>query len=204
MSGKKKYTGPLFVTLYYWEMDCLAYRHLSVYGRALLLEFRRLYNTHNNGKISMAVRQAAKLLNCCKDTAVKALEELEDKGWIRLTSKGSFSQKTEKTASEWRITNHPIGLGVDTPATKEYAIWRPDEIQNTVLLNRTTGPTKPDRKQKHGPTKPDRTPLNGPTRPDRGTPKTHPYGPTRPDTSISTIGEDVSARRGVAQSGERR
>ena len=122
---KRKFKGPLFVALYQWEMDCQAYRHLSVYGRALLMEFRKVYNGHNNGKIVMSVRQAAKLINCNKNTAAKTIKELEGKGWIRQSTKGSFSQKTDKTASTWRITNQPISMGVDTPETKEYASWTP-------------------------------------------------------------------------------
>ena len=122
---------PRFVQLHHWEMDCPAYRHLSVRGRALLLEFRRLYNGANNGEIYLSVRQAAALLNCCKDTAAKALEELEEKGWIRPMDKGSFQWKAHadgtrtKLATTWRITNQPIGMGVDTPATKEFTRWRP-------------------------------------------------------------------------------
>ena len=92
-----------------------------------MMEFRRAYNGYNNGEIVMSVRQAARLLNCNKDTAAKYLEELEKKGWVRLTEKGCFNQKTDKTASTWRITNQPVGLGVDTPATKEYARWEPEE-----------------------------------------------------------------------------
>ena len=104
----------------------------------------------------MSVRQAARLLNCHKDTAAKYLAEVEAKGWIRQTSRGRFSQKTDKTASTWRITNQPIGLGVDTPETKEYAKWKPGaEIQNAVPPDRTTCPTRSDRGQKNGPTKPD-------------------------------------------------
>ena len=156
MRRKKKFNGPLWVQLYHWEMDLPAYRHLSVYGRSLLLEFRRLYNGGNNGKIVMSVRQAAALLNCNKDTAAKYLTELEDKGWTRQNEKGYFTQKSDKTASKWRITNQPIGLGVDTPETKEYAKWQPPEIQNTDPIAGTVCPTMSDRKHKTGPTRSDR------------------------------------------------
>ncbi len=118
-------TGRRFVSIYHWEMDLPAYRHLSTYGRALLMEFRKAYNGQNNGEIVMSVRQAAKLINCDKKTAAKKIKELEGKGWIRNVTEGSFSQKTNKTASTWRITNQPIGRGVDTPETKEYASWTP-------------------------------------------------------------------------------
>ncbi len=120
--------APRFARLYHWEMDCPAYWALSCYARALLLEVRKRYNSANNGQISMAVREAAGLLNCHRDTAAKALQELQDKGWICATQKGNFDWKT-KVATKWRITNEPIGLGIDTPATKEYMRWKPgDEI----------------------------------------------------------------------------
>ena len=198
MSRRKKYNGPRFAALYDWEMKLPAYRLMSVYGRALLMEFRMAYTGHNNGEIVMSIRQAAELLNCNKDTAAKYLAELEEKGWIHQTSKGSFSQKTDKTASTWRITNQPIGLGVDTPETKEYAHWKPGvKIQNTAPLDRTVCPTTSDRDRKNGPTRSDRPPPICPTTSDREAPKTPPHGPTTSDTYISTL-------RGVAQSGERR
>ena len=125
---RKQPSGPPFAALYHWEMDLPAYRHLSCYGRALLMEYRRLYAPGRNGEIVMSVRQAADLLRCSKDTAHKAIRELADKGWIRVMQKGSFSQKTSKTASLWRITNQPVGAGVDIGETKEYAHWKPDDI----------------------------------------------------------------------------
>jgi len=182
----KASTGPRFLQFYHWEMECPAYRLLSCYGRALLMEFRRLYNGHNNGEIYMSVRQAGKLLNCHKDTAAKYIVELDEKGWIRQTSKGHFSQKTDKTASTWRITNQPIGLGVDTPETKEYMKWKPEgEIQNTVLKTRTTCPKNQDR-----------TPLNCPKNQDRDTPKTPLYGPKNQDTYISNHRGDAEGPLG--------
>ena len=126
-----KTKAPRFSAIYHWEMDTPAYRHLSVYGRALLIEFRRKYNPRNNGDIAMSGLDAASLLGCHKDTAFKALRELEEKGWIREVQKGSFHWKTDaggrkyRPATTWRITSQPIGLGVDTPATKEYVKWRP-------------------------------------------------------------------------------
>jgi DNA-binding transcriptional MocR family regulator len=138
---RKKYSGPRFIQFYDWELGCPAYRHLSVYGRALLIEFRIAYNGYNNGEIVMSVRQGAKLIGCNKDTAAKAIKELEEKGWIRLMEKGRFDQKTNKTASLWRITNQPIGMGVDTPETKEYMSWRPPEKIKT--RSHETGPAVP-------------------------------------------------------------
>ncbi len=128
---KNKSTGPKFSAIYLWEMDTPAYRCMSVWGRSLLIEFRRKYNPSNNGQIAMSVLDAARLLGCHRDTAFKALRELEEKGWIREEQKGSFHRKTDATgrkfrpATTYRITNQPVGLGVDIKATKEYMKWRP-------------------------------------------------------------------------------
>ena len=122
---------PCFSAVYFWEMDLPAYRHLSVYGRALLIEFRRKYNGSNNGFIAMSARDAAGLLGCDKDTAHKYLGELEEKGWIREAQKGSLHRKSDaggrkfRAATTWRITNQPIDLGVGTKETREYRDWKP-------------------------------------------------------------------------------
>ncbi len=128
---RTKSSGPRFAAIYLREMDTPAYRRMSAWGRSLLLEYRRKYNGSNNGEIAMSVRQAARLLNCCLDTAAKAQGELEEKGWVREAQKGSFHWKEDasgrkhRPATTWRITNQPVGLGTDTKATKEYMKWRP-------------------------------------------------------------------------------
>ena len=122
---------PKWVQIHFWELELPAYRLMSAYGRALVVEFRRKFNGSNNGDIPMSALEAARLLGCCKNTGFKVLGELEDKGWIRPTKKGSFHLKIDaagrqfRAATIWRITSQPIGLGVDTPATKEYVKWRP-------------------------------------------------------------------------------
>ena len=186
MTKRKKSSGPRFVALYEWEMKLPAYRLMSVYGRALLMEFRMAYTGYNNGDIVMSIRQAAKLLQCNKDTALKYLVELQDKGWVCQMTKGHFSQKTDKTASTWRITNQPIGHGVEIPATKEYAKWAPPQKQKPGRSIGTTCARSSDQESKTGATKPDRTPLNCAKTSDRDAPKTPPTGPTTSYTYSST------------------
>ena len=176
--------GLTFAAMYEWEMALPAWRMMSAHGRCLVLELRRKYNTRNNGEIVMSVREAAELLHCNKDTAHRALREVQAKGWAIPTQMGHFDQKTNKTATTWRITNQPIGLGLDTPETKEYARWQPEpKKQNAVPKFRTACPTDGDRCGKNGPKISDRTPPNCPTDGDRDPPKTPPDGPKIPDTS---------------------
>lgn len=190
--SRNRASGPRFVSLYEFEIACPAYRQMTLHGRALLIEFRMIYNGTNNGSIGMSVRRAADLLNCGKNRAEKALQELQDKGWIVRTGKGSFDQKTGKRSTTWRITNQPIGLGVETPATKEYMRWTPEkglpEIQNTVPRRGTAGPSQGDRCRNHGPSQGDRTPPNGPSQGDRGTYETADHGPSEGDIYNLAIG----------------
>ena len=121
--NEEKYKG--FIRLEHDLVRSEVWAGLSANATRLLIGIWDQYNGHNNGEIVMSVRQAAKLINCNKNTAAKTIKELEGKGWIRQSTQGSFSQKTNKTASTWRITNQPIGMGVDTPESKEYASWTP-------------------------------------------------------------------------------
>tara|TARA_B110000046_G_C12818020_1_gene324148 strand:- start:59 stop:643 length:585 start_codon:yes stop_codon:yes gene_type:complete len=70
-----------------------AYTHLSVYGRAALLEFLYRFNGANNGEIQISVRQLGKALNCGKNKAVDVFLELQDKGWIKYSNKNCKSAK---------------------------------------------------------------------------------------------------------------
>ncbi len=111
-----------FVKLEHFEMNCPAYRLMSLAGRASLMEFRRRYDGGNNGEISLSVRELAGLLNCSINTAHKAIKELERLGWVKAAVKGTFTCKT-RYATTWILTNQPLGNELPT---KEYARWRPE------------------------------------------------------------------------------
>jgi len=62
-----------------------------------------MYTGLNNGRIVMAVRTLSKLIPCSKDTASRALNELELAGFIDVMKIGAFARK-ERHASEYRLT----------------------------------------------------------------------------------------------------
>ena len=111
-----------FVKLEHFEMDCPAYREMSLLGKASLMEFRRRYDGGNNGEISFSVRELASRLGCADNTANKAINELQRLGWIKVAVQGTFTRKT-RHATTWILTNQPLG---DELPTKEYARWRPE------------------------------------------------------------------------------
>ncbi len=119
---KRKRGGPRFAMLKFGMMDSPAWRALSGDAVKLLLAVWRRYNGHNNGEISYGIREAAELLDRDKNTIMRRFQELVDKGFLAIESKGAFSVKT-KMATVWRITLEPAG---GTPATLDYQRWRPE------------------------------------------------------------------------------
>jgi len=114
------------VRIYKWELESAAYRSLDVYARALLIEFKGLYNGANNGELYMSVRDAAKRLGITsKDYAAAALQQLEDRGFIVPTRKGSRTRRAETNlATSWRLTEYDDDL-TGRSATKDFMRWRP-------------------------------------------------------------------------------
>jgi hypothetical protein len=114
--------GNRFVKIDHWVMATVAWLLLSIAARALYVELLRRYNGHNNGEISLSVREAARLLHIAKDTASKAFKELEAKGFVKRHVCGSFNWK-RKHATTWILTEYDFQ---EEPATKEFARWRPE------------------------------------------------------------------------------
>jgi hypothetical protein len=112
---------PRFLKVEHWIFKTEAWRSLSAQARAVYIEIAQRFNGSNNGEISLSVREAARLVNIAKDTASRAFHELENKGFIRRNTCGSFNWKL-KQATTWILTEHSF---MDKAATKEFARWSP-------------------------------------------------------------------------------
>lgn len=89
-----------------WVVRSPAWRALSPNARAVYLELRERFNGHNNGMIGLGVREAAEATNMHKNTANRAISELESAGFIEPTTKGAFRQNGRR-ATEWLLTELP-------------------------------------------------------------------------------------------------
>jgi DNA-binding transcriptional MocR family regulator len=97
-----------------------------VVARAAYVELCRRYDGANNGRIAMSARDLAARLKCSKDTAARALRELEDAGFITTVKIGTFSRKN-RLASEYRLNLHPCDVTGAPPDRRWNATrWRPD------------------------------------------------------------------------------
>jgi hypothetical protein len=104
-------------------IDSEAWLHLSPPAFKLLVAvWRRHRGPANNGCIPFSIRDARKLLGCGPNQARKYFEELERKGFLRLTRESSFNVKT-KLAREWEITAEPVG---DSTPAADFKDWKPE------------------------------------------------------------------------------
>jgi hypothetical protein len=92
-----------YVALPHYIMDTAAWRRLSVTARAAWLEFVRIHNSFNNGKIPMSIRMLGKRLGVSKDTADRAIKELLTFGFLEKIKAASFIGK--RRAAEYRLTH---------------------------------------------------------------------------------------------------
>lgn len=123
--NKKGRNEPTFSRLPHWVQDSPAYRSLKPGPRALLLELIRRYNGRNNGHIGMSARQAAEAINISdKDTALRYLNDLRDRGLIRPVTLGGFNMKdpTASRATEWALTWEREN---DRLPSREFQQWKP-------------------------------------------------------------------------------
>jgi hypothetical protein len=140
---KSKASGPPHVRVYKWEMDCDAWQSLSADARALLIEFRSLWNVDN--RVFLSIRQMGQRLNMCPKRAQKARDELLGRGWIRMMERGSFTRKV-RHATVYALTNEPLHPG--QPAPKDFMQF------STVVKTTTDGSQNDHRGAKPDPDRP--------------------------------------------------
>jgi hypothetical protein len=102
MRARKRWkNGRAFIQLWKNVKRSQNYHDLSVYARCALIELLDRYNGCNNGMIGLGVRELAEEMRCSRDTASRALRELDDSGLARPLTPGVWRGKR---ATEWRLT----------------------------------------------------------------------------------------------------
>jgi hypothetical protein len=132
--------GARHVRLYHYMLRTPAWQSLTGNARAIYLEIAGRYAGpgSNNGRIPYACREAKASLKIGQTTAIRAIWELEDRGFIIAVKKGAFSLK-KKHATEWRLTEFPCDVTNTMIGSKEYMRWQP-KIQNAGPVVKPSGP----------------------------------------------------------------
>jgi hypothetical protein len=94
-----------YIALPHYIIDTFAWHRLSVTARAAWLEFVRVHNGANNGRIAMSERRLGERLGVSHDTARRAINELLTFGFIVMTKTSSFISK--RCAAEYLLTHIP-------------------------------------------------------------------------------------------------
>jgi hypothetical protein len=156
-----------FVALHHWLLKSPAWRALSSNAKAVLLHVWERHNGSNNAQIVYAVREA-KAIGLSKSHAARALSELVDLGFLRVTRSSSFDLKT-KEARVWGLTAEPID---GRPPTKDFMRWAQPE-NKTRSHGRDPQSHGRDRGRKNGPENGSTVPQAGPLEAKSTPPQSH-------------------------------
>src|SRR4051794_2389270 len=86
-------------------LDLPAFRALSSPAVNLLVHILARHRPGENGRLNWSVRRAADALKASKTTAARALDELEQHGWLACTAVGRFGCRSR--SSRYRLTMFP-------------------------------------------------------------------------------------------------
>lgn len=157
-----------------------AFRSLSGAAVKVLVELRCRFDGENNGRLHLSYSEAAKLLGLGKATIHRAFDELQVKGFLRLTRRGA---RFCRLASEWLCTDIPAAKG--EPAENDWRRWQPPpKIRTSVPIRNHQGPDGS---------------ATEPMAPDCSATEPKRSHPTPPDGSVSEL-HIHSTKRSVRQS----
>lgn len=92
-----------YIGLPYSMLKHPSFRALSADAFRVLIEMHLGFHGMNNGQIGFSLRQAQICLKSGSERAKRAIDQLQDYGFIVCHSNSSFNMKT-KRAREWEIT----------------------------------------------------------------------------------------------------
>ena len=96
-----------FTTLNLYVTDTPAWRAVRTTSHSLFIILCLEWNGpnyNNNGKITLSARQAAEKMGVSRDTAARAFQDLQAKGFIVVTKGGSLGVEGHGRCPEYEIT----------------------------------------------------------------------------------------------------
>jgi hypothetical protein len=116
-----------------WLQASKAWSTLKPGPRALYIELKRRFNGSNNGKIILSHRDAAMALSVHRNTVGPWFQELQDRGFIRMTLGPYLGPSGIGKSAMWELDEMPTAD--KKPAQKAFMSWRPKQKPRTK--NRT-------------------------------------------------------------------
>ena len=116
--------------LSYPMVQSQAWRSLSGAAVKVWIELRARFNGGNNGRLTLSLDEASRLLKLGKATVARALAELQEKGFLAMKQRGQWYGRL---ATKWAVTDKPVDGAVATRAWKH---WRPDNARTPSVSRR--------------------------------------------------------------------
>ena len=126
---KKKGSGR-FVQLTEYMQKTEAWDTLAPGPRALYIALKRRYNGANNGQIILSHRDAAKEINVHRNTVGRYFEELQARGFIRMTQPHCLGPSGVGKSSIWALEEYP--MQDNKPAGRAFARWSEKQKPRTT------------------------------------------------------------------------
>ncbi len=139
--GRK--SGPPFIQIDRSLKRSQIWHELRLPARCVLIELIDRYTGINNGMIALSVRTVADELSCSRDTASRALRELDDAGFIRPMQVGVWQGRK---ATTWRLTFRRCDVTGDLPSRNWSPRSQSDEKDTKVRPEGRNGVRSPTRR----------------------------------------------------------
>ncbi|SOE18582.1 hypothetical protein SAMN05877838_3511 [Hoeflea halophila] len=183
MTNKHKRKGKSkFVMIYAYVKRSEAWKSLSPVERCAYIEVKWRYDGLNNGRIGLGCRELGDELNMSRNTADRALDELEKKGFIEKAKPSAFNNKN-RAVTEWRLTEYACDVTGQLPS-KNFMKWHPQKKSQSHPRDAQSHPR--DAKGAKGGQNTHHSPTHGTVKPISTISQSHPR-----DTYISTMGGRV-------------
>ncbi len=134
-TGRSKGEGQ-YALLPYVLLNSNAWRSLSGSAVKVFLELRTRFHGVNNGRLILSLDEGARILGLGKSTVQRALDELQERGFVICTRKGNWYGRL---ASTWTVTDQRTN---GAPATNAWKAWRSTPAPAVL---------EPDQKTERGP-----------------------------------------------------
>jgi hypothetical protein len=117
--------------IYFAWMELPAWTTLRPEAQALLVNVMTRYRPLDTNAFEISDRTATMLVNCARNTAAKALEELVDREWFRVIRVGRIRGPKALRATIYALTMYPLDDA--EPAPMGFLRWQPHPIQGLKL-----------------------------------------------------------------------
>jgi hypothetical protein len=126
---------PPFVPLLIGTLDAPAWRAISHGAQILYVALRRRYSVtiHNNGRLFLSQRKAAKELRSHHNEIARWFRELQHYGFIVIMTPGNLGVEGKGKAPRWRLTE--LSYMKDAP-TRDFTRWDGRRFEDTKPKSR--------------------------------------------------------------------